>query len=71
MRRKMRTSDVRVRIHENFDVHQVPQGLVLENEDALHENDFVRGQGQRRFRPVVDGVVVDGTLDGLARLQVL
>ena len=64
------TLEERQALNKDLDVQQVPQLLVLEDEDALHQDDLVGGQGYRLVGAVVDGVVVDGTLDGLTRLQV-
>lgn len=60
---------VGVRFHENFDIQQITQGLVLEDQNALHDHHLGGAHFHRFIGAVVDGVVVHGTVDGLAPLQ--
>ena len=60
---------IRVSLHIDLDIHHIPQALILEDQDSLHEDDFV-GQGRRCLvRPVMDRIVVDGTLNRPSVLQ--
>ena len=62
---------VGVGVHEDLHIHQVAEGLVFEDQDALHD-DHPRRMHQHRFRHAV--VVGEGILravDGLAPAQLL
>ena len=68
-RRRMRTSaSVSTKI---FDVKHFAQPRVLENEDALDDDDLARPDELGLIRALVVGVGVDGAADGLARLELL
>ena len=60
---------VGVGVHEDLHVHQLPQGRIGENEDALHDNHLGGAHLHRFLRAVVDGVVVHRAADGLPRRQ--
>ena len=54
-----------------FDVKHFAQPRVLENEDALDDDDLARPDELGLIRALVVGVGVDGAADGLARLELL
>ena len=60
---------VRVRLHEDLDVQQIPQLLALEDQDALHDDHLGGLDLHRLVGAVVDGVVIHGAVDRLAPLQ--
>lgn len=62
---------VRVGVDENLDIHKIAQLTALENEDAFYYNDSRGADGYRPVGAVVNGVVVDGTLDAVSRAELL
>ena len=58
-----------VGIHKNLDVHQVPKGLVLKDQDAFHQNDLGGADLHGLAGSVMDGVVVHRTPDRLPPLE--
>ena len=62
---------VRVRLHKDLDVEHIPQSGVLEDQNALHNDDL----GGLDLHGLVGAVVlhkgVDGALDGASGLQLL
>lgn len=58
-------ADVGVGVHKDLDVHQVAELLGCKNQDALHNNDGSRINGDRLVAAVVDGVIVDGNFYAL------
>ena len=60
-----------VRLHKDLDVQQVTQLLVLKNQDTLHDHYLGGAHLHRLVGAVVNGIVVYGTVDGLAPLQCL
>ena len=56
---------------KNFDVKHFAQPRVLENEDALDDDDLARLDELGLIRALVVGVGVDGAADGLACLELL
>lgn len=62
---------VRIRIHEDLDVHQVPEALVVKGQDPLQEDDPLGLDPYRGLGPVVIGIVIGRGDDGFPRLQLL
>ena len=62
-------ADIRVGIHKNFNVHQLPQLLVLEDEDAVHNDHFRRTHGHSLGHAVMLHERIDRMLDGYVALE--
>ena len=60
---------VGVGLHKDLNVQQIPQGLVLKDQDPLHDYHLGGLDLHRFISTVVDGVIVDGAVNGLAPLQ--
>ena len=60
---------VGVGLDENFNVEHIAQGRVLENEDALDDDDLGGEDLDGFVRAVVVHIGVDGALDAAARLE--
>ena len=60
---------VGVGLDENFNVEHIAQGRVLENEDALDDDDLGGEDLNGLVRAVVVHIGVDGALDAAARLE--
>ena len=71
LERAAAVAHVGVGLDKNFDVKHFAQPRVLENEDALDDDDLARPDELGLIRALVVGVGVDGAADGLARLELL
>ena len=64
-------ADIRIRIHENANVHQIPQGFVFENQNALHNNYLGGGNAGGFVAAVVNGEIIHRAIDGLSVAQLI
>ena len=69
--RAAQDANIGVGLDEDLDVEHFAQPRVLENEDALDDDDLARLDELGLIRALVVGVGVDGAADGLARLELL
>lgn len=64
-------ADVGIRLHENFDVEHIPESGVLENQDALYDDNLGGEDFPGLLRAVVLHIRVDRATDGAALFQLL
>ena len=62
-------ADVGVSVDEDLDVHLGTQGLILKDQDAFHQNHLARLDPGGLLAAGIGGIVVDGAIDCLARLE--
>ena len=62
---------VRIGVHKDPDIHQVPQRLVLEDQDAFHNDDLPGDDADGLVAAVVLGKVVDRAVDGFATAELV
>lgn len=53
-------ADISVRIHKDLDIHLIAQGVVLEDQDTLDQNDLARLDRNGFARAGIGRIVVDG-----------
>ena len=58
-----------VSIYKYTDIHFITQLLICKDQDAFHNDDFSRVDGDRLFAAVMNGVVINGAFHRLAGLQ--
>ena len=57
--------EIRVGVHENLDIHQIAQALILQDQNALQYDDVLGVHRLGGCYPCVDGEVVGGFFNGL------
>ena len=60
---------IRIGIHKNFNIHQIPQGLIFKNQNTLDDDDTLGHDFDGLIGTVVLGKIIHRALDALALPQ--